>query len=72
MQSLDERVSVLESQMNDTRSDIRAIMEELKDLANQLVGRPSWMVTIIITILSSACVGLMVALATRGRISGGG
>jgi len=52
-----DRLTRLETQMFSVQGDI----EEIK---TSLLGRPSWAVTFILTVLSSMVVGLAVALAS--------
>jgi hypothetical protein len=65
--TLDERVSVLESQMAYVHSDVRKIGEDIEKLATRFATRPSWGVAAALTFLSSTCVGLIVALATSAN-----
>jgi len=51
----EQRIVALERDVSEMKSDIK----EIKD---RLLGRPTWIVTVLITILSSACVGLLVTV----------
>jgi hypothetical protein len=77
MQSLEERVAVLESRDQERKADVDGIIaglsevrtllaDEVRRLTDLLAGRPSWGVTFTLTVLSSLVVGLSVALATPG------
>lgn len=74
--STEERVGVVEAGISEVRSDVTDLRKEVrydmgeirKDVAairDSLAGRPSWAVSMIITILASSCVGLLVALANE-------
>jgi len=54
----------LETGMENVTDDIREMKDDVRAIRNQYSARPSWAVSVIITILSSASVGLAVALAT--------
>lgn len=47
--------------LTDLRKEVRMDVAEIK---NKLLGRPTWAVTVIITILSTACVGMLILLLT--------
>jgi len=49
----EQRIVSLERDMSDIKNDI-------KDIKDRLLGRPTWVVTCLITILSSTCVGLLI------------
>ena len=42
------------------------LTESIKELRDKLVGRPSWLVTIVLTSLSTLSVSLIVYIATKG------
>lgn len=74
---VEPRMAVFESELSAVKTDVIEIKSELKafqlemarefrELNVKLAGRPSWAVLSIITVLSSAAVGSMVALATTG------
>jgi len=50
----------LESHEEKQNSSLEKIEKRLKEIDDKLNGRPTWPVAIIITVLSSACVGLLV------------
>ena len=54
---LGERVASLEEGFTNVCNDI-------KDIKDKLLGRPSWAVSVIITLLTTLCVGLMVYVVT--------
>jgi len=55
----EQRIIALERDVSDMKTDIR----EIKD---RLLGRPTWAVAVILTLLSSACVGLLVTVFSLG------
>ena len=59
---LKTKMVYLEGQINNFESTFKEIFEELKELSK---GRPSWAVTILITLLSSLCVGMGTFIATH-------
>lgn len=70
--TIEERVAVLESRQHDTTSDVASITAavdrlsqqlatEVRVLTEKLSARPSWFVTTLLTLLSSAFVGMLVA-----------
>lgn len=68
---MDERLKTLEDgqqRLETTLHEIDTRMEAgLKELNEKFAGRPSWPVTIYITLMTSAVVGLLVALVTLLR-----
>lgn len=48
--------------MVDTKTDVREIFRKIDQLVVDLSARPSWTVTAMLTFLTSAVVGLGVAL----------
>lgn len=51
--------------------DIKEVKDNIKELKDDLVKRPSWAVTVIITVLSSATVASLVfALTTLSKSHG--
>lgn len=56
-----ERLVALEVKLDAVHGDIHAIWESI----NRLSGRPSWSVSIVMTLLSSMVVGLAVALGAQ-------
>lgn len=60
-----ERLATLESGMSEVKKDIHEIRVDFANMRDNLSKRPSWAVSTIITALSSACAGLLVALAQQ-------
>ena len=62
-QGLDVQVAVLEARQDAYDADIREIKESLKVLRDKIgMYRPPWSVVALITVLTSACVGLLVKM----------
>lgn len=68
---MDERLKTLEDGQQRLETTLREIdtrMEAgLKELNDKFAGRPSWPVTVYITLTTSAVVGLLVALLASLR-----
>lgn len=62
--TIEERVTALETQMTNTREDVRMVFLKMDEVATTLASRPSWTVVFVLTFLSSLCVGLAVTLAS--------
>lgn len=60
-----ERLATAEAAIGELREDVRGIKHDIREMRNDLAGRPSWAVSVIITILSSTVCGLAVALVTQ-------
>lgn len=60
--SLEERVGILENENRTQGQDITNMSEDIKEIKDTLLRRPSWAVTVIITILSTLCAGLIVGI----------
>ena len=60
--SLEERVGILENENQTQGQDITNMSEDIKEIKDTLLKRPSWVVTVIITILSTLCAGLIVGI----------
>jgi hypothetical protein len=60
-----ERIVALEGRMTGVEDDVRAIKHDVREMRDQLAGRPSWAVVTYITLMTSATVGLLVALASK-------
>ena len=58
--TINERVSLSEQSIKNLKSCYEDIRADVKDIKDNLLKRPSWSVTIIITGLSSICIGLIV------------
>jgi hypothetical protein len=61
----EERLGVLEAGLTDVRTDVHEIRKDIGAIRDKLAGRPSWAVSVIITVLSATCSGLVVALANN-------
>ena len=68
----DARISVLEAELRAVKVDISEIRvdakearAEIHEMRTDLARRPTWAVATVIGVLSSSCVGLLVALATN-------
>jgi hypothetical protein len=53
------RLIVLEQARKTSDRLIETLQQDIKEIKDKLLGRPSWPVTIIITILTAVCVGLL-------------
>jgi hypothetical protein len=62
------RITSLENQVKkdelDNDKKFTEIFSILKEIRNHFSSRPSWAVTVVLTLLSSVCVGLIVRLAS--------
>lgn len=63
--TLDKQVALLEQRLTASEGDIREMFGDIKDIKDDLLRRPSWAISAIITILSSATVGLLVAFMSK-------
>jgi len=54
-----------EQRIKGLEARILKVEEAIIDIRDRLLGRPTWIVMTIITILSSACVGLIVRTVYR-------
>lgn len=62
---INERLATLEANDKQKWSDISEIRDDIKDIKDNLLKRPSWSVSIVITMLSTICVWLLVFVATH-------
>ena len=63
-----QKIIALENKMdNDIKPQIKELFDAVTSIKDTLLQRPSWAVTVIITLLSSTCVGLLV-LVSRGLL----
>lgn len=62
--TLQERVACLETNDKQRCLDIIDIKTDIRDIKDNLLRRPSWAVSVVITVLSTICVGLIVFIAT--------
>lgn len=76
MTELAERIASVEAQVDNLEnwlashekkqnSSLEKIEERLEKIQQKLDGRPTWAVSVLMTFLSSLCVGLLVFLAGR-------
>ena len=63
-----ERLVRVEQRIDSIESDVHEIADRTRRIEERFSSRPSWAVTVIITLLSSSCCGLIVALATSVSI----
>lgn len=57
-----ERIIKLETQVHNQEQNICAIFNDIREIKDKLLGRPSWAVSIIITVLSTLCVSLIILI----------
>lgn len=62
---INERLATLEANDKQKWFDISEIRDDIKDIKDNLLKRPSWSVSIIITMLSTICVWLLVFVVTH-------
>ena len=60
--SLEERVATVETDNINQGKQIKGMAIDIKEIKDILLKRPSWAVTVIITILSTLCAGLIVGI----------
>jgi len=60
MPTTEERVAKLEQENMNQNKIIDTICSDIKDIKRTLLARPSWSVTVILTMLSTLCCGLIV------------
>ena len=59
---LEERVATVETDNINQGKQIKGMALDIKEIKDILLKRPSWAVTVIITILSTLCAGLIVGI----------
>ncbi len=62
---INERLATLEANDKQKWFDISEIRDDIKDIKDNLLNRPSWSVSIVITMLSTICVWLLVFVVTH-------
>jgi tetrahydromethanopterin S-methyltransferase subunit F len=62
MKTIEERVGIIERDNEAQDNQIKQIFDDIRDIKETLLRRPSWAVTVIITILSTICAGLIVGI----------
>lgn len=69
---IEGRVIALENQIKKDELDcdkkFEALFRAVGDIRDHLIGRPSWPIVFILTMLSSICVGLAVKLISKGGL----
>ena len=60
--SIEERVATVETDNINQGKQIKGMALDIKEIKDILLKRPSWAVTVIITILSTLCAGLIVGI----------
>jgi hypothetical protein len=60
-----ERLDNIEAYQEKQNGSLQSINRELKMLRTDFGNRPSWVVTIVITILSTLCTGMAVYILTH-------
>ena len=59
---IEERVATVETDNINQGKQIKGMAIDIKEIKDILLKRPSWAVTVIITILSTLCAGLIVGI----------
>ena len=62
IKSIEERVATIEADNINQGKQIKGMALDIKEIKDILLKRPSWAVTVIITILSTLCAGLIVGI----------
>lgn len=57
-----ERIIKLETRIDQQEQHICKIFEDIREIKDKLLGRPSWSVTIIITFLCTLCASLIILI----------
>ena len=60
-----ERIATLEQRADEHEKRQDDMAKDIKDIKDNLLKRPSWATLAIITFLSSACIGLLVAVIAK-------
>ena len=55
-----ERIIKLETRIDNQEQHICKILEDIREIKDKLLGRPSWTVSIIITFLFTLCASLII------------
>ena len=63
--TLEERLATVEADNINQGNQIEIMANDIKEIKDKLLGRPSWSVTLIITSLMTICSGLIVFILTR-------
>lgn len=59
-----ERLATLEAKTDQHDKTLETLAGDVKDIKDNLLKRPSWAVSIVITVLTTICVGLSVYVIT--------
>lgn len=68
MENEKERIACLEQWKETTSQTLSGVVEDIKEIKDNLLKRPSWATLCIITMLSSGCIGLLVAFLNKQHI----
>lgn len=60
-EDIKERVACLEQWKDTTDNTMTSVVSDIKDIKDNLLKRPSWPTLVLISALSSCCIGLLVA-----------
>ena len=63
--TLEERLATVEADNINQGNQIEIMANDIKEIKDKLLGRPSWSVTLIITSLMTICSGLVMFILTR-------
>jgi len=63
--TLDKDIAVISQRLSSSEDNIRTLFEDIKEIKDDLLKRPSWTTLAIITVLSNATIGLLVALVNK-------
>lgn len=58
--TLETRVALTEQSIKTHEGILNNLTDDVKEIKDKLMGRPTWAVSIIITILTGLCIGLAV------------
>jgi len=51
-----------EQRINALEDITQSLKADIKDIKDRLLGRPTWVITVLFTFLTSACVGLLLTV----------
>jgi len=57
-------IATLKEFKTNTETAIKSIKDDVGDMKKQLLGRPTWAVLVIITLLTTVCAGCIVKLVS--------
>ena len=64
MAEIIERLAAMETVTANLDCTIKVMEKDIKDIKEKLLDRPSWTVSILITILTTVCTGLLIYIVT--------